>query len=211
MTKTVATRITAIAVLALIACHGSIGRAHDRFPVWQDLADGNFEVVTALNSEGNTYALIVRDAQGRDFMCRLYNSRSFSGIQEITNCEPLITRENVVLQNERNLSFISNFLSEKVPGDICGADVSYLYELAYQRFEGSRFEEEFGRWDQHLNNSLIREALEAIDGMIFVEARMQEERIWVDRRMIRSEIESELDTITFMHKGQRVLFEDACR
>jgi hypothetical protein len=153
----------------------------------------------------------VRDEQGRNFTCRLRRSGSFNYIQELSECEPIIARENAEQQNERNLSFISDFLAENVPRDICGADVGDLYELAYQRFEDSRLEEGFGRWDEYMNNRFIRERLEAIDGMIFIEARMREERIWVDGRMIRSEFESELDTITFMHEGQRVLFEDACR
>jgi hypothetical protein len=200
-----------VVLLATFICYGSIGHAQDPFPVWKDGSAANFEVVTALRSEGSSDRLIVRDDQGQNFVCRLTRSGSFSDIQELANCEPIIMRENADLQSEHNLSFIWNFLSENVPRDICGADVPYLYELAYQRFEGNRFEEEFGRWDQYLNNRLIREALEAIDGMIFVEARMREERMWVDGRMIRSEFESELDTITFILEGQRVLFDDACR
>ena len=104
--RTVETQRKAMAILALAVCFGSTGLAQDPFPVWQDLPDGNFEVVTAMNSDGSTYALIVRDAQGRDFMCRLYHSQSFSGTQELTNCEPVVTRENADLQNERNLDFI---------------------------------------------------------------------------------------------------------
>lgn len=144
-------------------------------------------------------------------MCRLYRSQSFSGIQELMNCEPIITRENADLHDERNLNIISNFISENVPQDVCGGDISSLYELAYERFEGSRFDEEFGRWNRNLNNSLIREALEAISGLIFVEARMREGRVWRDGRVIWSEFEGELDTVTFTQEGQRVLIEDACR
>ena len=130
MTKNFANLKVTTAALALISCHASIGYAQDRFPVWSGSSNGNFEVVTALDSEGTTYALIVRDAHGRDFMCRLYGSQSFSGIQELTNCEPIITRENADLQDERNLNFVSNFISENVPQDVCGADISSLYDLA---------------------------------------------------------------------------------
>lgn len=201
----------ATASLALIFFHGSIGYAQDGFPEWQGTSHGGFQVVTALNSEGTTYALIVRDAHGRDFMCRLYGSQSFSGLQELTNCEPIITRENADRQDERNLNFVSNFISENVPQDVCGADISSLYDLTYERFEGGRFDGEFGRWNRTLNNSLIREALEAISGLIFVEARMREGRVWRDGRVIWNEFEGELDTVTFTQEGQRVLFEDACR
>ncbi len=200
----------ATASLALIFFHGSIGYAQDWFPQWQGASDEDFQVVTALHSEGTTYALIVRDAQGRDFMCRLYGSRSFDGIQELTNCEPIITRENADRQDERNRTIISNFLSENVPRDVCGADISSLYDLAYERFESGRFEEEFGRWNRNLNNRLIREALEAISDLIFVEARMRDGRVWVDGRVIWSEFEGELNSITFEQEGQRVLFEDVC-
>ena len=139
-------------------------------------------------------------------MCRLYRSRSFSGIQELTNCEPIVTRENADLQNERNL----NVISENVPRDVCGGDISSLYDLAYKRFEGSRFDEDFGRWHRNLNNRLIREALEAINGLIFVEARMREGQVWAAGRVIWSEFDGKLDTVAFMQDGQPVLFEDAC-
>lgn len=211
MTKNFANLKAATASLALIFFHGSIGYAQDGFPEWQGTSDGDFQVVTALHSEGTTYALIVRDAQGRDFMCRLYGSRSFGGIQELTSCEPIITRENADRQDERNRILISNFISENVPRDVCGRDISSLYDMAYERFEGSRFEEEFGRWNRNLNNRLIREALEAISDLIFVEARMREGRVWVDGRVIWSEFEGELDTITFEQEGRRVLLEGACR
>ena len=200
-----------MAILAVAVCLGSTGRAQDPFPVWQDLPDGNFEVVTALNSDGSTYALIVRDAQGQDFMCRLYRSQSFTNIQELRNCEPIITRETSDLQNERNLKLISNFLAENVPREICGIDASRLWGLARKRFGGNHFQEEFGRWDQNLTNRLIREAVEAINGLIVIEAQMREGRIWSHRQFIWSEFEGELDTITFMDEGQRVLLEGACR
>ncbi len=211
MMKIVGNQKLALAILALTACLASIGRAEDPFPVWQTLADQTFEIVTALKPEtSSSYILIVRDSQRRNFLCYLQSSRSFDDVRELTNCQPIVTQENADLQSKRNLNFISTYLAENVPRDICGVDANVLWKLAYERFGGDSFQEEFGRWDQHLTNRLIRVELEAIDGLIVIEAQMREGRIWSHRQVIWSEFEDELDTITFIDEGQRVLFEDAC-
>ncbi len=200
----------ACAFIALLACCGTASRAQDVFPALPEWATGKYEVVTALNSDGTTYAFIVKDPENRSFLCHLYSSKSFAGIQELGDCEPIVAREEAKLQSERNLKIISDFILDRIPGDKCGEDISSLYEMAFVRFGGERFQSEFGRWDESLNNSLIRRAIEAIDGIIVIESRFKDNRFWIDGRIIRSD-NKELDSISFVHEGQRVLFEDACR
>lgn len=174
------------------------------------MSGSEYEVLGVWNSEGSSGGLITRDFAGHVFRCRIYSSRSFSDVLELADCMPIISRETAQAQHARNIHALSSFLISNIPVDVCGADTVHLYQLFKEEFRKDGFGDEFGPWKKRLNNTLIRELIEGLDGMVFVEGQLREGQERGLIRVVWAEFENQLDAISVFIEGRRVLVEGAC-
>lgn len=189
-----------IAITLLLSASAAI--SDDGLPMWK----GNLKnVVGVWSSEGNSNSLIVVDKNEMLFRCRLSENRNFQDVFQLEDCRPILDKERLDLQHSENTKRLAAFLRKEIPDELCGAEVSELYDAFYDKYDDIAFSDEFGRWKQRPQNSLVRKVIEDMDEVIIIEAKFSPEI-----RVILEKYLPDLDQISTSFNDVRVLKEEAC-